>query len=220
MIIIRPIIFLSLLCIGCQARSGETGSEVPLKENLMDFQNRLDQLVPIKTIAGLAGEKESALSLHYDRTDENPALHTYVSGWSNGQTTTIQTSDGKISLPLTSILGFGQIYASTKEMFEEKYRQKSGAEIREQLTIMAKDTTIAPDMAIWEMREIASQAKKTRFQKLEGPGELMVWETPANALHVFSKGTAFTVFSNTGDMEINRKNAMKLASVILKNSEP
>ena len=79
---------------------------------------------------------------------------------------------------------------------------------------MVKDKDTDPDIAIAEVKYLASQSAVQQFEQIEQVGEMAYWETPVQALHVFAKGYAFTITTNMESSAESLERAIALAQLI------
>lgn len=96
------------------------------------------------------------------------------------------------------------------QAFNRQYESKEA--INEQISALTSDENTDPDLAIAEAKYLASQASTRQFEKMKGVAEGAYWETPVQALHLYTSGYAFTITTNCG--KGGKDKAMTLARLI------
>ena len=217
-----------LLILGCLsiiACSGGAGNTAKIPS---DFDNKilsfnalhLEQLIEKEEVAGLAGVPVGELDVIYEDYSDAASEHMLLFSWENKETNRVQMSQGEVELPGFSSIGFGRITQMTRAEFEQAYQPKTAESVKAEIKTVTSDASIDSDVAIWEAKEIAKNAKTQTFEKLENVGESAYWETPRNVLHVWAGEQVFSVSANLStDSEENKDKAIALAALIFQHAK-
>jgi len=217
-----------LLILGCLsiiACSGGTDNTAKIPtdfdaEVLYSNAEHLEQLIEKEEVASLVGVPVSELHVIYEDYSDAAAGHMLLFSWENKETNRVQMSQDKVELLGFSSIGFGRITQMTLAEFEQAYQPKTAESVKAEIKTVTSDASIDSDVAIWEAKEIAKNAKTQTFEKLENVGESAYWETPRNVLHVWAGEQAFSVSANlTDDSEENKDKAIALATLIFQHAK-
>ena len=211
-----------LSCIACSGGAGNT-ARIPSDfdaEALYSNAEHLEQLIEKEEVADLAGVPVSELHVIYEDYSEAVAEHILLFSWENKETKPVLMSQGEVELPGFFSIGFGRITQMTLAEFEQAYQAKTAESVKAEIKAVISDESIDSDVAIWEAKEIAKNAKTQTFEKLENVGESAYWETPRNVLHVWAGEQVFSVSANLStDSEENKDKAIALAALIFQHAK-
>lgn len=211
-----------LSCIACSSGADNT-ARTPSDfdaEVLYSNAGHLEQLIEKEEVAGLVGVPESELHVLYEDYSDAAAGHMLLFSWENKETQRVQMSRGEVELRGFSSIGFGRIRQMTLAEFEQAYQPKTAESVKAEIKAITSDASIDSDIAIWEAKEIAKNAKTQTFETLENVGERAYWETPINVLHVWAGDQSFSVSANLADdSEENRDKAIALAALIFQHAK-
>lgn len=212
----------SLSCFACSGSADNT-ARIPSDfdaEILSSNAGHLEQLIEKEEVAGLVGVSESELHVIYEDYSDAAAGHMLLFSWENRESHRVQMNRDEVELPGFSSMGFGRITQMTLAEFEQAYQPKTAESVKAEIKAVTSDASIDSDVAIWEAREIAKNAKTQTFEKLENVGERAYWETPRNVLHVWAGDQTFSVSANlTDDSEANKDKAIALAALIFQHAK-
>lgn len=172
------------------------------------------QSVSKEEIAKIAGTEADKIKIYNEWFSPEISKRTVLYSWPNGGNKTIRTRSGKeLKLDAYSSLGIGLIKRISKENFQKQFESKEF--IQHEINRIANDESIDADLAIYEAKHLAENAKIQKFKKMDKVGDAAYWETPVHALHVFANGIAFTVTTNMEGESTSRQAALKMVKLIM-----
>ena len=201
------------LFISCNGSENST-ADVPKSfdsEAIFANAKQLENLITPQDIAEITGIEVNKISAYQENFEDTATTQFLLFSWENGET--ILAGDQEIKA--RSSIGFGRVQKMSLAEFNTTFQQKTAEQIKAEIEQMTTNESIDPDVAIWNAKEIAKNAKSQTFEKLANVGNAAVWESPINVLHVYVNDLAFSISANYGDDEkINKEKAISLAQFI------
>lgn len=199
------------------------GSENQTVEIPVDFDAKVlleimknPENLPKAQLAEIVGIEAGKIKISKEYFSPDPSKRTLLFSWPNGAQKTIKTMGGKeLKMDAYSSIGIGLIQKISKEDFQKQFESKEF--IQNEINRISKDETIDADLAIAEAKYLAENSKIQRFEKLDNLGEISFWETPVNALHVFTNGISFTVTTNLETEKESQEKAIEITQLIFDN---
>src|SRR5690606_8933158 len=169
-----------------------------------------ESIITRAQVAEMAGVDSSLVSIYKENIDEASSKSALLFSWPTGASVKLNS---KYSMPEYHSVGLAFADRTSAESFEEKFTGPNY--FKKQVNEIARDSLVAPDIAIAEAKYLTQYAKDRRIIKVPGVGDAAYWEMPLQALHIRVKEVAFTITTNLGDDESkNRKRAISLANQI------
>lgn len=195
---------------GCTKPTAEVPSDFK-GENLAAKVTALHKIVSLEDVAGLAGVDAGKIGIHYEDYSPDPQQHSVQYHWPTGNTVSLP---GGHSIDEYHSAGIAFVESMTADEFRNRYGTNAG--LQKKVNDLGKDSTLSAEVAIAEAKYLGDYAKSRKLESLSGIGEIAIWETPVQALHVFADGVAFTVTINVGENEkANRGKAVEFVRLIL-----
>jgi len=174
------------------------------------------QAVDRERIAGIANTEVTKLKTYQENFSPDVSKRAIVFSWPDGEKKSVKTTGGKeLQLEGHSSLGLGFVKKTSEEKFRKKFAGITS--VQDEINNITKDENVDADIAIMEARYMAENARLQQFEEVENVGEAAYWETPVNALHVYARGTSFTVTTNMENEKESRKKAVEFTKFIFSN---
>jgi len=165
-------------------------------------------------LAEIAGTSADKIQIYNENFSPDISKRMILFSWPNAEQKTIKTRSGKeLKVEGSNSLGMGLVKRISKDDFQNQFESKEF--IQNDIERISKDETVNSDIAISEAKFLAENSKVQQFEKVENIGELAYWETPVNALHIYTNGISFTVTTNFPDEKESKSKAGEFLNLIL-----
>lgn len=192
-------------------------------ENLKEFKTtdivsvlKAPTEISIEDLAKLVGVDSQSIEVNEDYEAFRPSERRLLYSWANGQTDKMTDLSGEtFEIPSYSSIGLTGLKKMAVADFKERF--ESADYLQKQIDSMTENEQMDSDRVMAEAENLAEIQKTQKFEKIEGVGELAYWESPINALHVYTDGTAFTVSTNLSEAGKSKQTAVAFLNLILEN---
>lgn len=184
-------------------------------ENIVNIMKKPTSVSKEK-LAEIGGTSEDKIKIYNENFSPDVSKRMVLYSWPNGEIKHVKTKMGKeLKIDAYNSLGIGLVKRISKVDFEKQF--ESPEFLQNEINRITKDETIDADIAIAEAKNLVANSKTQRFEKRVGIGELAYWETPVNALHIYTNGISFTVSTNLVNENQSKGKAEDFAKLIIEN---
>lgn len=198
---------------------------------LMSYSERLDELITEDQILKLSGFSKDKLTVELDDIFKNPKYANYVFSFANGRDAVLEAMGRRIEHIAEDKFSVGEIQEISKEDFMASHRPATeeeieaakkairDAEVEKVQPAEVEDAEInwdkIMDGAMDSMVSVMSEHSASN-RRIDGLGELAVYNLMDKQLTVYSNGVMFTVMADaSNDEKKNREYAIELAKMVL-----
>lgn len=179
----------------------------------MEYRENLKELISEDEILKLSGFSKDKMTAELDDVLNSPSHAMYVYSFANGRVGVMDYYGKDVKYDTEDTFNFGEFQPVSQEIFMAHHRATTDEEREIANRIMGDEGSSGVRD---EAKSSIMDEHMAANRRVEGIGELAIYNLLEQRLYVYSNGVMFTVWADiSNDKKVNQENSIELAKMIL-----